>query len=140
MAKLGYSNPAWNSNGNTGAGLSYDGYSGGYDIWDAQTSAQGGGFSLGTLVNSITGGGGTTFMPTQQNGVNTTQLDGQRSFFEGLAGFSTALLSGIGVGGDNPRGAQPASWGRPQPQGIGVGQIAVFGLIGAGVYFAFKKK
>lgn len=96
-------------------------------VWDAWT----------------TGNSGTIFNPATQ-GVNTTQIDGQTGFFERLTGFGQALLSGIGVQPE-PQAArraqtQRAFWGGGQQQraGLEIEQIAIFGLIGVGLYFAFK--
>jgi len=87
-----------------------------------------------------TGSSGNGSGPNQ--GVNTTQIDGQTSFFEGLTGLGSALLDGIGVRDDRqqqPTERQVSFWQDPEPQGIGIEQIAIFGLIGAGVYFAFGR-
>ena len=80
------------------------------------------------------------FNPTA-NGVNTTQIDGGASFVDALSGFGKALLEGIGVEPERPSngGAQPVFFRREEkPKGMDVQQIAIFGLIGVGLYFAFS--
>lgn len=94
-------------------------------------------FSLGTPVGS---------QQQQQRatagGVNTTQVDGQSSFVDGLAGFGGALLQGIGVRPERQQnGPQPAMWGQQSDQsagGIDWQMIVVVGLVGVGVYYAFR--
>lgn len=85
-----------------------------------------------------TGSSGYGSGPNQ--GVNTTQVDGQTSFFEGLTGLGEALLDGIGVRDDRqqqPTAQEVAFWQDPEPKSIGIEQVAILGLIGAGLYFAF---
>lgn len=132
---LKFSDPSWNpskpSAGQTP--LSYSQYDGNLSVWDSMTMG-GQGLDMGRAVTA------GNFNPAA-NGVNTTQLDGQSSFVDSLAGFGQALLQGIGVRPDQPQQmqAQPVGfWGQPEPKGLQIEQIAIFGLIGAGLYFAFK--
>lgn len=73
-------------------------------------------------------------------GVNTTQVDGQTGFFEALSGFGSALLSGLGVQGEREaqRARQVGFFTEPEPQGIQTEQLVMIGLVGAGLYFAFR--
>lgn len=134
---LSFGNAAWNNASPTsGAGLSFGASvppGSGYSMWDSFTSALP--LDMGKAVGSAT----TT---AAANGVNTTQIDGQGSFFDALAGFGSAVLSGVGVQPDNMGAtAQPASWTGQQAasSGVPLETIMIVGLVGAGLYFALRK-
>lgn len=132
MANLSFSNDAYNPPKSSGAGLKFANYDSKFSIWDTMGMGADS-LSMGQPVQTA-----GNFNPAA--GVNTTQVDGQASFFDSLAGFGQAMLGGIGVQPERAAQAQPAFWGQPEePKGIDTETLVVFGLVGVGVYFLFKQ-
>lgn len=126
---LSFGNSAWTTGGNSsGPNLSFGSSVPAVDLWSNL------GLDFGTPVGST----GTTAAAA---GVNTTQLDGQSGFFEALSGFGGAILNGIGVQPEGSAQVQQASWGGQQaaPGGVPLDTLLMVGLVGAGIYFAFRK-
>ncbi|PJE25767.1 hypothetical protein SAMN06297129_2445 [Pseudooceanicola antarcticus] len=127
---LSFGNPAWTTGGTaSGPNLSFGANIPAVDLWS----------SLGLDFGTPVGATGTTAAAAA--GVNTTQLDGQTGFFDALSGFGSAILSGMGVQPEGTATVQQASWGGQQTSaaGIPLDTLLMVGLVGAGIYFAFKK-
>lgn len=78
----------------------------------------------------------------QANGVNTTQIDGQTPFVEGLASFGGALLQSIGVrpdGGAPQMQATPAAWGSPPPRDMDMKTLLMLGAVGFGAFMIWGR-
>lgn len=77
----------------------------------------------------------------KRGGVNTSQIDGQAAFIDGITGFGTALLQSIGVRNDagtpHPQ-VIPAAWGRQSSAGLDTSTLLMVGAVGLGVYMLAK--
>ncbi|AVW90985.1 hypothetical protein DA792_07715 [Celeribacter baekdonensis] len=116
--------------------LSYGTANSGFSVtdWLFGSSSSGPGYSSGV---PIVGTSGEYVDALAAAGVNTTQMDGTTGFASALSGLASAVLGSMGAQDDTPQYTQ-VSAGK-QVAGFDVRTIAIFGVIGAAIYYLAKK-
>ncbi|WP_417267549.1 hypothetical protein [Celeribacter baekdonensis] len=115
--------------------LSYGSAGSGFNVtdWLFGSSSSGPGYSAGV---PIVGTSGEYLDAMGSSGVNTTQMDGTTGFASALSGLASAVLGSMGAQDDTPQATQVST---KQVAGFDVRTIAIFGVIGAAIYYVAKK-
>jgi hypothetical protein len=75
-----------------------------------------------------------------RNGVNTTQIDGQTAFMDGLSAFGSSLVRSLGIMPDESNvQAQPVGYFQRDSGGMDTSTLLIVAAVGFGVYMAFGK-